>query len=124
MKTLKPKLIIGKPESGKSFSAKKIGWGFDSPLFIQGEDFIKEPLRFVAVGTDLIVIDDVPANCLSIVYRLLAGSIGGARLIVTCEMEPVEVTRELREIYDVILTSMHFTSDHEAVFHVEKELPF
>jgi AAA+ ATPase superfamily predicted ATPase len=131
----KPKLIIGKERSGKSFLAKNISFGFSNPVFLSGRDFIRNSsFRFSAVkdNTDLIVIDDVPAKdlmevvleCTDSIYIERQCEVGyeikSPQIIIDCVIDRQYIGASISRRVEIIETHIEEAEDDTPIFYAER----
>lgn len=122
----KPKLIIGKERSGKSFLAKNISFGFSNPVTLSGRDFTRNSnFRFSVIkdNTDLIIIDDLPAKdlmevvleCVDKIYVERQCEVGyemkSPQIIITSVIDKQYIGASISRRVDVIETHIEDGAD-------------
>jgi len=131
----KPKLIIGKERSGKSFLANNISFGFSKPIILNGKNIAKnDHFMFSAVedDTDLILIDDVPAkdlmqvafNCVGNIYIERRGQVGfemqSPQVIINSIIDEQYIDASIMRRFEVIKTHIEKGEDDTPVFYAKR----
>jgi hypothetical protein len=131
----RPLLIIGKEDSGKTFLAKNIAYGFSKPITLEGRSgSMRGPFMFspVSKNTDLIIVDDVrperlvqiAMSCTDVIRVDKPGMIPfemkPPQVIITSNISEKDIDTSVKRRFEIIEVSIERHESYDPIFHKKR----